>query len=191
MRVLLIRHGRSAHLETREWVSAAGVQKWLTDYDEAGLADDDEPPTSLADEIAPAEFLVASDLPRAVASAERLAAGRPVVQSPLLRETIVDVPDWLPWRWPASVWATCINLHLGYRALRGVEAPPQEVRRAATASRWLTKLADEESPLVVVTHGLFRRLLADRLVASGWRPDDRWRSYRHWSAWSFRANGKG
>ena len=161
MRLLLIRHGR-----------------------------DDAPPAGLADEVARAEYLIAGATPRAIASAERLADGRPILQSPLLNETQLDLPAWLPDGGPLAVRDAWVQLQWSYNALRGA-APPQEVRRAVTATKWLTRLAHDQSPIVVVTHGIFRRLLAARLVAAGWKPDGRWRSYGHWSAWAFRIEGNG
>jgi len=190
--LVLIRHGRSAHVNGVGWIDAAGVRHWLAAYDAAGIAAEDTPPAGLTRQVAGAEFLVASDLARAIESAERLAAGRPVLHSPLLRETAVDVPAWVPLRWPVSVWLTCSRLQFGYRILRGIDAPVQERRRVASAAKWLTRLADEGSPVVAVTHGFFRHLLATHLVASGWRPESRLSSYDYWSAWTFRygANGK-
>jgi hypothetical protein len=35
----------------------------------------------------------------------------------------------------------------------------------------------------VITHGVFRRHLARRLVTSGWRYIEGPRSYAHWSVW--------
>lgn len=191
MQIVLIRHGRSAHVNGGRWVDATGVKSWLAEYDASGIAPDDLPPSALARYVEPAEFLVASDMTRAIESAERLAAGRPVLHSPLLRETEVEVPGWMPLRWPVGVWEACIHLQWGYKTLRGVDAPLQERRRAASATKWLTRLAHEGSPVVVVTHGLFRRLLATHLIASGWRPEGALRSYDHWSAWAFRGNGNG
>jgi broad specificity phosphatase PhoE len=190
-RLVLIRHGRSAYSNGTGWIDAAGVKRWMDGYDAAGIAAEDAPPPALAAEVADAEFLVASDLTRAIESADRLAAGRPVLHSPLLRETALDIPGWLPLRWPAGVWAACAQLQWGYKALRGIDAPPEERRRAAAAAKWLARLADEGSPVVVVTHGNFRRLLATHLLAAGWEPDGPHRSYRHWSAWSFRARSNG
>jgi broad specificity phosphatase PhoE len=189
-RLLLIRHGRSAHADRWGWVDAAGVRRWLEAYDAAGISPADLPPPALARLTAKAEFLVSSDVERAIASAERLADGRPVLHSPLLREAPVDVPA-LPVRLPLGLWAACIHLRWGYGVFRGQEPPREEQRRATAAAKWLGRLAREGSPIVVVTHGVFRRLLADRLLASGWERDGLHRSYRHWSAWSFRAGSNG
>ncbi|MFN2564414.1 MAG: histidine phosphatase family protein [Gemmatimonadaceae bacterium] len=190
MRLVLIRHGRSAHVNGARWVDVAGVQRWVADYDAAGIAPDDAPPPALAEQAAHAEFLVASDMARAIESAERLAAGRPVLHSPLLREMPVEIPAWMPLRWPMGVWEACIHLQWVYKFARGMDAPLEERRRAAAATKWLTRLAHEGSP-VVVTHGLFRRLLATHLVASGWQPESGLRSYGHWSAWTFRTGVNG
>jgi len=187
VRLVLIRHGRSAYSNGKEWIDAAGLKRYLDAYDAAGIASTEAPPRALAAEVADAEFLVASDLARAIESAERLADGRPVLHSPLLRELALEVPAWLPpVRWPVGVWSACGHLQWGYNALRGTDAPPQERRRAAAAAKWLGRLAQEGSPVVAVTHGVFRRVLAGQLVASGWQPDGAHRSYGHWSAWRFK-----
>ena len=190
-RLVLIRHGRSAYANGTGWVDAAGVKRWLDGYDAAGIAAEEDPPSALAAEVADAEFLVASDLARAIESAERLANGRPVLHSPLLRETALDIPAWLPLRWPPAVWTACAQLHWGYKLLRGIDAPLEERRRAVSAAKWLGRLADDGSPVVAVTHGNFRRLLAAHLLAAGWQPDGPHRSYRHWSAWGFRGGSNG
>ncbi|HEY0036627.1 MAG TPA: hypothetical protein VGB66_08070, partial [Longimicrobium sp.] len=57
------------------------------------------------------------------------------------------------------------------------------IRRAAEAGAWLDTLARDHSPVVVVTHGVFRRLLARGLVARGWKLASGRRRYAHWSAW--------
>lgn len=192
MRLVLVRHGRSAYSNGKEWVDAAGLKGVMDAYDAAGIAPDDAPPPALAAQVAEAEFLVASDLTRAIESAERLAGGRPVLQSPLLREIPLEVPTWVPaGRWPFAVWSVCGRIEWGYRILRGMEASPQERRRAAAAAKWLGRLANEGSPVVAVTHGLFRRLLAGHLLTAGWTPDGPHRSYGHWSAWRFRARSNG
>jgi broad specificity phosphatase PhoE len=191
VRVVLIRHGRSAYANGKEWVDAAGLKRFQNAYDAAGIAVDDAPPPALAAQVAEAEFLVASDLARAVESAERLAGGRPVLHSPLLREMQLEIPTWLPpVRWPVGVWNACGHLQWGYKILRGTDAPPQERRRAASAAKWLARLAHDGSPVVAVTHGVFRRLLAAQLLAAGWELDGPHRSYGHWSAWGLRYQAK-
>ena len=83
--LLLVRHGRSAHVETG-WIDVQGLRRWMTAYDAAEIALHHAPPVELERLVADAAHIVASDLPRTVASALRLAPGRPFERTPLLRE---------------------------------------------------------------------------------------------------------
>jgi broad specificity phosphatase PhoE len=128
--------------------------------------------------------IFASDLPRALASAERLAPLRAIEASPLLRETPLPIPGLtaaLPW----SVWEALIHLRWGLRIAMGAEAEPAEVARAAAAAAWLNEAVTGTMTGLAVTHGIFRRLLGRQLVARGWRSVTWRRRYHPWSAWGF------
>jgi hypothetical protein len=60
-RILLIRHGPSAHSLARGLLDRAGVAKWRAMYDAAGTADDASPPAGLFAKLSPATRIVASD----------------------------------------------------------------------------------------------------------------------------------
>jgi broad specificity phosphatase PhoE len=201
-RILLVRHGPSAHVHRDGWVSAAGMERWRAAYDEAGVGAQDPPPDLVEEAVRSAHF-IASDLPRAVESAERLAAGSPVIVSPLLREIPLSIPR-LPLRLPVGAWGAAITMAWGYRILTGTEATREDITRARTAARWLEGVASShaasagpdafdairDSTTVVVTHGVFRRLLAKHLADAGWvlHPERRsLRRYRNWSAWALSA----
>jgi broad specificity phosphatase PhoE len=65
------------------------------------------------------------------------------------------------------------------------------VRRAEGATEWLGEQLRESATIVVVTHAGFRRILAARLLARGWR----WQStspggrYAHWRSWELAHHG--
>lgn len=185
-RILLVRHGRSAHLHRDGWIDAAGLHRWLSAYDLAGIHAEDVPPPGLVAEAGRVGVVVASDVPRAIASAERLVAGaRSVVVSPLIRETDLRVPRWIGWRMPLGAWALAIGLDSLMGTVRGDRATRESLERAAEAADWLASLAEEQGSVLAVTHGSFRRLVAARLMSAGWRPEGNRRSIRHWSAWRF------
>jgi len=184
-RIVLVRHGHSAHTESPGWIDAAGVLRWRDAYDAAGILDESTPPPELIAVAAECDCLMASDLARAIASAARLAPGKVARVSPLLRETYLEVPGWLPARWPLRVWEACITLHWAIREqIKGI-ATPEELQRAADAVTLLEDVSREASNMVVVTHGAFRRLLAMRLVATGWTAEPRVGGFQNWSAWPF------
>ncbi|MFL5386537.1 MAG: hypothetical protein ACJ8GN_28810 [Longimicrobiaceae bacterium] len=185
-RIVLVRHGPSAHVHTAGRVDRTGMEAWRAAYDAAGVLEASRPPDALVRLVAAAAHVVASDLPRAVASAERLAPGREIGTSALLRETPLAIPAW-PTRLPLGAWGVIISLGWGYRILRGTDASAAERARATEAAEWLAGLASG-GPVVAVTHGAYRRLLANRLLALGWTCTGRQGGYRPWSAWSFTAS---
>lgn len=187
--VVLVRHGHSAHTERAGWIDAAGVERWRESYDAAGILDDSMPPSDLVALAARAGCVITSDLERAIASARRLAPQIDARVSPLLREMPLDIPRWVPARWPIAVWDACITAHWFVQEWRGSIAPPWELARATDAVAMLEEVVSETSSVLVVTHGAFRRLLAHRLVSNGWTAEPRVGGFRNWSSWPFRRSG--
>lgn len=180
-RLLLVRHGRSSHVHDGSWIDAEGARHFENAYDAAGIRDDDAPPANLMSVAADAGGLACSDLPRAIASIQRLAPGRDAAVSALLRELRFDLPAWAP-RLPLNAWDVMHHALWTCRMASGREYP--ETRRARDAVDWLTSHAAAFETTVVVTHGGFRRLLARRLARVGWRPDGAGRRFHNWSVWT-------
>lgn len=188
-RLLLIRHGRSSHVNRDGWLNLDGMRRWREGYDAAGIVDTHDPPPRLVDEVAHADLLVASDLPRAIGSAKRLAPKRDIVISSIVREAPQPMPRWMPLRIPHVIWHALITGTWFWQIVRGTDASPEDLARAATAAAWLTRQASEHGTVAVVTHGVFRRLVGHRLVAEGWKAEPRRGGYRHWSVWPFTLAG--
>lgn len=188
MRLLLIRHGRSAHVGGGGLLGRTEVERWRAAYDAAGTAEDDRPPESLLAEVARADLVAASDLPRAMTSAARLARGRALTVSPLLRELPLPIPA-LPVRAPLWVWGALIHARWGIEIVRGRDVSPDARGQAELAAAWCResgRLAPGGT-IAAVTHGVFRRLLTRQLIAEGWRLERGRRGYGHWSVWRLRA----
>jgi broad specificity phosphatase PhoE len=182
--LILVRHGPSAHIHTAGAIDRTGLQQWRTAYDAAGILAVARPPARLVQMASAATHIVASDLRRAVASAEQLALGRPVYVSALFREAPLAIPRW-PTRLPLGLWGFLITLGWTYRIIRGVDPDEVDRARAAAAAELLAGLVADGSTACVVTHGVFRRLLAQQLLGRGWTNTGRLGGYRHWSSWSF------
>jgi hypothetical protein len=182
--VLLIRHGRTSHVHEGGALDRAGMERWRKACDLAGIADEDHPPVALRAEVAAADVLAASDLPRAVTSVGVLAPGRTFTVSTLLREVPLPIPA-VPIRAPLAVWSTLIHLRWGLDIARGRDVSKEAKAQAEAAATWCIVAAREARirTIAVVTHGVFRRLLAKQLVAEGWRFEPGPRSYDHWSTW--------
>lgn len=157
----------------------------MATYDAAGIAEGDLPPAPLREAARQAAVLVCSDLPRARASAEALAPGRPWTVSALLRESELRVPPGIRCKLPLHGWALAIFCRWIYAKACGEGPPLAERRRALEAAEWLDQLASGQSDVIAVTHATFRGLMAGALVSHEWRCEAHWRRYHHWSTWSF------
>lgn len=182
-RIVLVRHGRSAH-PPAGWHDSDGVLRWLDAYDAAGLAANEVPTAAARDLAARAGLVVASDLPRARASAALLAPEAQVVVSELLRETPLPIPV-IRVRLPIPAWALVIGAGVAYRALRRVPPPEAARTQGIAAAEWLTELAARHGTIVAVTHANVRGYIAAGLGAAAWRREPGGSRHAHWSAWTF------
>ena len=189
-RIALIRHGRSAHVHTG-WIDAAGFREWRASYEAAGIDPEHRPPEELQQLAARAGLVVASDTPRAIASAHLLAPGRELVTSELFRELDLLGPQLGRLRLPLIGWAFAVGLRSLALTLRRSYPPKAEIARVTEAVAWLERLTESHPLVVVVTHASFRRQLAIQLLSRGWHERTR-RSLRPWSTWLFdRASNAG
>jgi broad specificity phosphatase PhoE len=188
-RILLVRHGPSSHIHDGRWLRHHEVQHSEDAYDAAGIRDDSMPPAELLDVTERAELIVASDLARAIVSADRLAPRRDVVHSALLREIRLEPPRWIPVALPIDVWDAFSHAQWTYRLF--ARSAHEFMTRGDAAAAWLEQHARSSRTIVVVTHAGFRRILASRLVARGWRADlpTRNERYANWSSWEFAQHG--
>jgi broad specificity phosphatase PhoE len=164
-------------------MNATDVYAFEEAYNAAGIRDESAPPPSVLEAAAHAEVIAASDMIRAIASAQRLAPEREIAISPLLRELTLEPPSWVTFRLPVVAWDFHNHVQWTYRLWRTYDH--DTVRRAIAAAEWLHQQANGKSTLLAVTHGGFRRVLDARLVACGWRREPGRRSYANWSMWSY------
>jgi broad specificity phosphatase PhoE len=113
-----------------------------------------------------------------------LAPQREIEVSDLLREVPLRLPRW-PTRLPLIVWEFLIHVAWSYRIVRGIDSTEQDRARAAAAAKWLGEIVTNGSTALVVTHGVFRRLLAQQLLLAGWKSTGRRGGYSNWSFWTF------
>ncbi|HEX9986016.1 MAG TPA: hypothetical protein VGF69_22335 [Thermoanaerobaculia bacterium] len=179
-RIVLVRHGRSAHVHAG-WIDYTGFLRWRETYEAAGIDPREVPPPELQQVAATAGLLLASDAPRAIESARLLAPGAEVTVSPLLRELELTPPNLGRMRLPLAGWA----LVFGVRMLRHPLVSPAEKERAQTVATWLATLTEQHGTIVVLTHHSFRSLLAKTLTADAWQATLPRRRSSHWSIWSF------
>ena len=184
-RVALVRHARSSHVHAG-WIDAGGFRAWREAYEAAGIHEDERVPARLEQLVSRADLVLSSDAARAVSSARLLAPGREIVVSPLLGELDLEGPALGGLRLPLGAWAVAVGGRTLVRTLRRQYPSAAEAARIGSAAAWLEELAAQSSLIVAVTHAMFRRRLATRLLQTGWQAERGRRSLQPWSAWLFR-----
>ena len=179
----LIRHGHSSLVHDGRWMRAEGVPQYEAAYNAVGIRDDSQPPAALVDLARRATVVAASDMVRAIESARRLAPHREPVISPLLRELELEPPSWIPARLPIEVWDVFSFWQWTYRLTFGRDHA--FVRRASDAADWLVAQSRDDTQVVSVTNGGFRRIIAAQLMQRGWRAERTSRGHHNWSCWSY------
>lgn len=162
---------------------AADVRRYESAYNAAGILDADAPPADLLTAASSAHIIAASDLPRAIASARRLAPKRELALSPLLREIELEPPQWVSFRLPIAAWDIFSYVQWTSRLLAATDH--ESARRATAAVEWLLDRAETSQTVLAVTHGGFRRLLDARFRALGWALAPGRKSYANWSTWAY------
>jgi broad specificity phosphatase PhoE len=170
MRVVLVRHGHPAVLpEARRPIAGTELGGWYRGYNDVGLAAASPPPDGLRATAAAAGCIVASDLRRAVESAQLLAGAKPVQIDADLRE--VGFPERLnaSMRLSPGVW---VMIARAVWLLDGCEC--EESRRAVSqrAARLADRLGDlarAHDSVVAVGHGWFNLFVGRELRRRQWR----------------------
>lgn len=187
-RVVLVRHGRSAHV-VKGLLDRAAFLRWREAYEGAGIDPAEVAPSELCAAARQAAVVVSSDARRAIESARMLAPDREVIVSPLLRELSLEPLHFRRVRLPLFGWALTYGIQALRHALR-VPATPEEKERVRAAAEWLMDLSLRHGEVIALTHGSFRSLLARELAMRGWVSVTPRRRSSHWSAWSFSPPGR-
>lgn len=164
---------------------AHDLHGWVEAYDRAGIDPALPPPLRVRRLAASAEYLVSSDLPRAVESLHALAPERAGPAERLFREAGLPSLPASVVRLDPRLWALFARVGWLFGWSRETESAARARRRARVASRRLSALAAAHGSVLLVGHGLFNALIAWELRADGWR-GPLWPTGSYWSAAVYR-----
>lgn len=166
----LARHGEP-DLVRKGWLSREGFNLWWAEYGQAGLVKSDEPPLLLQEIAERAAVIVTSPIPRAKATAERLAGNRDIIIDDIYQEAPLPAPLLLPFlRTSPPIWGILARFTwwLGY-ADGGETRYEAELRAREAADRLIELAADGGGGDVLMCgHGWFIHMAAKELKRRGW-----------------------
>lgn len=192
MRIVLVRHGHpDITPDARRPIAGTDLGRWYREYNDVGLATVSSPPQPLRDAAAIAGCIVASDLRRAMESAQVLAGTRPVNLDPDLRE--VGFPERLnsSTRLSPGVWVMIARALWLFDRCECEEPKTAASRRAARLADNLCTLARAHNSVVAVGHGWFNLFVGRELRRRLWR-GPRFVPHGYWASAQYeRASAKG
>ncbi|WP_260293573.1 histidine phosphatase family protein [Sedimenticola hydrogenitrophicus] len=165
MRITILRHGQP-NFEWQRSVRGSEFRSLESAYDSAGIVG--SPPDESRNLINHHGFVVCSDLPRSVQSAEALGANEIHYSSPVIREMNLPYFDHAPIKLPLKLWVTVLRTlwFLGFS--KNTESFSKAKARARMASNKLIELAAEHDSVLFVGHGFLNHYVAKELLATNW-----------------------
>ncbi|WP_309088577.1 histidine phosphatase family protein [Domibacillus sp.] len=173
--ILLIRHGRSAHTESRP-MTGREFSAWVQAYNEAGVQESSFPKETVAS-IKDATCLITSDLVRSIESAKYLNPAVKVQSDALFREVELPVVSFTRLKLPPAVWTVLLRTVWLAGYSRHCESYKEAKRRAEKGAQQLA--VAEHRSIALVGHGFFNQLLAGELRKNGWKGRRKTNS-NHW-----------
>ena len=141
---------------------------WVNSYNAAGLCTTSSPTNEVIKIASKCNALVCSELPRSIDSAKALQAKDITLSSAIFNEAGLPVSCW---KFPAlspKAWAVFFRILWFFGYSRNSESFKEAKTRAREAANILKKLAEENSSVLFVGHGVYNRLIANELNATGW-----------------------
>lgn len=165
MQITILRHGQPEF----EWVRSvkgSEIRSLEKAYDSAGIVG--EPPKksqNLADQH---NYVVCSDLPRSLQSAQAIGATTIHLSDSAFREMNIPYFDNISIKLPIKVWVPILRglWFLGFS--KNTESISTAKHRAKLASEKLVELAAEHKRVIFVGHGFLNHYIAKELLANNW-----------------------
>jgi len=179
MEIIILRHGKP-NIPPLTRISPFAFTKWVNSYNASGLCSSSKPTLEAIEIANKSKVVVCSELPRSIQSATALNVKEITLKSQLFNEAGLPISSLkYPWLSP-KVWAVIFRTLwlLGYS--NNSESFKEAKVRAAKAAKKLIELAELESCVLFVGHGVYNRMIANELNASGWS-GPKSPGTKHWS----------
>ena len=167
MKIVLLRHGKVKHPPI-SIISASSFKSWVDAYNFNGLDASSIPSEEAIHVITKSNAVVCSELLRSHESATVLGAQNIVFKSPLFNEAGLPIANWKYPKLSVRMWVILFRVLWLCGYSKDSESIQEANTRAQQAVAILIELAEKHDSIAFVGHGVFNRMLASKLRASGW-----------------------
>jgi len=164
MKIVLVRHGQPT-VPLKGFYNAAEIKQTVIAYQNSVIQD--VPPQQLY-ELFNDYYVVCSDLPRSVHSAEKIGFERVNYQDGVFSEAELPHFDQGKIRLPVTVWITLLRLLWLFGFKKNGESFKRAKKRANIAAAKLVTLATEHKNIILIGHGFMNWLIAKELTLLDW-----------------------
>ena len=167
MEIILLRHGEP-DIPASSKLSASAFCGWVKDYNAAGLSMSSKPTHEALTCASDCNAIVCSNLPRSIESGKALNAEKVILSDSIFNEAELPSANWSRLKLSPKLWAVFFRVLwlLGYS--RNSESFTEAKKRAVEAVKILAELANEHNKVIFVGHGVYNRMLANKLRINGW-----------------------
>lgn len=173
MEIVLVRHGKPTAAivgEHNNKLSAVEYSLWVRSYNSTSVDKSSRPQIQVYS-CFQKHFVIASDLKRAVQSAQIYMNKMPEQQWPILRE--MDIPRYkLPFYLKAYSWLLLTRILWMLGISKGISTRIESFKeakfRAKEAAQELHRLAEEQQNIIAFGHGFSNRYIRKELIKLGW-----------------------
>ncbi len=171
MKIVILRHGKPTldleKMKSRQG-SPAEMGRLFRNYETVELDPDDHPLRTSLDLVADSAVSISSNLPRAVASIQRLGLEHINTTDPLFRESAMPYLNWRRPRLSFYTWAIIFRLAWLCGFSRNGESLRAAKQRTGQCADRLETLAKTHGQVCHVGHGIMNRLLIKEMRRRGW-----------------------
>lgn len=160
MNIILLRHGKP-EVKLKGFLNAAEIKQMVAAYQNSAIQD--ASPQHLYEKFSH-YYVVCSDLPRSLQSADKIGFQRVDYKDSLFSEADLPHFDRGKVSLPVTVWLILLRVMWLFGFKRNGESFKQAKNRAQIAAIKLVTLAEEHENIILVGHGLMNRLIAKRLL---------------------------
>ncbi len=167
MKIVLIRHGKVDYPPLKI-ISATAFSNWVKEYDTTDLDRSSIPSNKVIEIVAATKAVVCSALMRSHDSANKLGVKNITYSDSLFNEAELPSANWKLPPLSVRVWAMLFRLFWFFGYSKNSESLSETRVRAKKAVEKLSELASTHGSVAFIGHGIFNRMLANRLLAAGW-----------------------
>ncbi|HCH7896130.1 hypothetical protein [Raoultella ornithinolytica] len=169
MKIMIVRHGKP-DIDVSKKVFLAEMHTWMQNYNESEVSENC--PRHLSYNI-PVNglFVFSSPAPRALTSLKMMGL-KPDVIDPVFHEAQLAVLNFPYCKLPPLKYLFLLRIlwFMGYA--KNIESCPSAWRRAASAASMLTTCAENNSPVLLMGHGIINKMIGSQLKHAGFRKVD-------------------